>query len=269
MAQPQCPLCAAPINEDFGLIECVGCGAQLVVHMDGRVEHSGSELDGAEIKVTSSGVRAPRSQVTEVPEFLDQIAEFEIEEQTSSGVEKQTQTHIKQQTQSQIQEQTKSQIEQNSLNQNSEGNFENEPHEDQSEEVQEVQDEPTFDFGGPEPETEQYESRSTDQAPSQVDSPDLQDVAQFANSSESGGREGNLKYSIIVTGIDTADVREAFKEALTDKKLLWDIDEILKKIKMGKVSIENVSSTKAYIVVTRLKHLPLKVTWEQHAIHQG
>ena len=268
MAQPQCPLCEAPINEDFGLIECSSCGAQLVVHMDGHVEHSGSSRDGFASDVSAESGEAESSSVAEAeesPSFIDQIGDFEITDQTQSKIAAEPAAEA---------------VDLGSGGTDHSFNVESPeasmpietPMPDESADLQEPAlasepEEMNFDMAESGVETEQYVSPSA--SPSQVDSPELQDVAQFANSSESGGREGNLKYSIFVSGIDTADVREAFKEALTDKKLLWDLDEILKKIKLGQVKIENVSSTKAYVVVTRLKHLPVKVTWEQHAIHQG
>src|SRR5262245_42386479 len=38
-----CPVCNARVADDFGLIECENCNAQLIVHVDGRVEYSGGQ----------------------------------------------------------------------------------------------------------------------------------------------------------------------------------------------------------------------------------
>jgi len=100
------------------------------------------------------------------------------------------------------------------------------------------------------------------------DSPDLSDIARFGNSEDARTSDGSLRYTVFVTGIDTADVREAFREAITDRKLVWDIDQILRSLKNGEVAIENVTPPKAYILITRLRNLPVNVRWEQYAISQ-
>jgi hypothetical protein len=106
-------------------------------------------------------------------------------------------------------------------------------------------------------------------APTAADSPDLSDIARFGNSDVSSARDGSLRYNLWVTGIDTSDVREAFREAITDRRLVWDIDQILRSVKNGEVRIANVSPAKAFIVVTRLRQLPVHVRWEQYAISQS
>lgn len=104
--------------------------------------------------------------------------------------------------------------------------------------------------------------------PSTSDSPDLSDIAQFGNSDHLS-RDGSLRYNLFVTGIDTADVREAFREALIDRKFVWDTDEILRSIHHGEVKIANVTAVKASVLISRLRHLPLKIKWEQYAVHQA
>ncbi len=99
-------------------------------------------------------------------------------------------------------------------------------------------------------------------------SPNLADVAAFGNSDLSGGREGPLRYNLFIEGIDTVDVREAFREALTDRKLMWDTDTILRSLRNGQVKIQNVPPTKAYILITRLRTMPVQVRWEQYAVSQ-
>lgn len=98
-------------------------------------------------------------------------------------------------------------------------------------------------------------------------SPDLSDIARFGNS-DSTANEGPLRYCVFVAGIDTADVRESFREAITDRKMMWDTDEILRSIKGGEVELRNISPAKAYIIISRLRTLPVHIRWEQHAIAQ-
>jgi len=98
-------------------------------------------------------------------------------------------------------------------------------------------------------------------------SPDLSDIARFGNS-DSAANEGSLRYRVFVVGIDTADVRESFREAITDRKMMWDTEEILRSIKNGEVELQNISPAKAYIIISRLRTLPVQIRWEQYAIAQ-
>ena len=102
-----------------------------------------------------------------------------------------------------------------------------------------------------------------------TNSSDMSDIASFGNSQDSGSRDGSLRYNITVAGIDTSDVRESFREAITDARLVWDIEQILRSVKHGEVRFTNVSPAKAFVVILRLRGLPLQVKWEQYAISQS
>lgn len=267
----QCPVCASSIADDFGLIECGECGAHLIVHMDGRVEHSGQGLQehhSEESRIASLGGEPPPTE--DMAAFQDTYREFEPEAERE--LEK---TQF-----------TPSQPVDLVSNEPASGEdlFPESPpstFESLSEELPAPpsEDPPDSSGEGAEPsdplavldsplEESPGESYQSSEGAA-IDSPDLADVARFGNSPNSGGREGSLRYTLWIEGIDTADVRNAFKEAITDKKLLWDTEKILKSIHKGRVAIENVSSIKAQVVVTRLKHLPIQVKWEQHAIHDS
>lgn len=99
-------------------------------------------------------------------------------------------------------------------------------------------------------------------------SSDLSEVAEYGNSPESSGVEGTLRYDIRISGIDSPEVRNDFKEALIDARLIWDVEEILEGLENGSVEIKNVSAVKASIVVNRIKTMPISIEWTQKAIHQ-
>jgi hypothetical protein len=91
---------------------------------------------------------------------------------------------------------------------------------------------------------------------------------QFANSEASRGRDGNLRYSVTISGIDTGELRTRVLEALTDKKFLWDVNALIKSIRAGELTLSDVSAVKAALLVSRLRSFSLDVHWEQHALHQ-
>jgi hypothetical protein len=206
----QCPVCAAEVFEDFGSTECLSCGAQLLIHVDGTVETMGGSKTG---DVSAVEFREP---------------ERLFDEEVDTG---------------------------------------DEPQEEERPPEFEPQPKPDI-FADPD-EPSAVESETVYRVPdTPADSPDLSDIARFGNSEASSGRDGALRYNLRIHGIDTVDVREAFREALTDRKFLWDTDQILRSIRNGEVQIPNVAASKAYMLITRLRSLPVKVKWEQYAVHQ-
>jgi hypothetical protein len=98
---------------------------------------------------------------------------------------------------------------------------------------------------------------------------DLRSIADYGNSEESLAREGAYKFTLHVSGIDTAEIKQEVKYALGDSRFLWDIDALLATVKEGELTLVDVSAVKAALAVQRLKLLPVDIKWEQHAIHQS
>lgn len=292
----QCPLCHAPVNDDFGLQECNGCGAQLLVHMDGHVEYKGADQvelidEENEVKTVARAAAGeqsfpslpepqydlneeppppPAAPPEEPPEDLvppqPSQARYQMPEEEVKPQERPEPDHfIVGETHDETERHTPAEVPDDATMQMDTSD------DSEAEVVDEPVHEPTtFDFDSP---PGHVEAEAAPPPPvyvsaSSPSSPDLSDVAAFGNSEMSGGRDGTLRYNLIIEGIDTADVREAFREAITDKKFVWDIDQILKSVRNGKVLIPNVAPTKGYILVTRLRNLPLKIRWEQYAIQQ-
>lgn len=92
------------------------------------------------------------------------------------------------------------------------------------------------------------------------------DIAAFGNSEISQGASGNFLYDILISGVDSEDLRIAVREAFTDKRFGWDTNDIIKKMRGGSVKIEKVNAIKAAIIVSRLKGYPLEISWAQNGI---
>lgn len=237
----QCPKCSASVTDDFGLTECGSCHAQLLVHIDGSVEFSGAGTDEVTPVADAPFEDAPAEDAP-VEDLPFEEAPYE------------------------------------------ESAYREMPYEDLNFEAAGAEDavaanpadeDPALEEAAPPVAEEEYSFDEPEPAPPAAESgsagngsPDLSDIASFGNSEASGGRDGALRYNVLVSGIDTVDVRDAFREALTDRKFVWDTDEIIRSIKSGVCAIENVSSVKAHILITRLRQLPVEVEWEQYAIHQ-
>jgi len=90
---------------------------------------------------------------------------------------------------------------------------------------------------------------------------DLSEVSDFANSDQAFGP---LSYSVIIENIDTKEIRTQLLEALGDSKFAWDPKELLKKVKLGKLTLEDLNPVKASVLVQRLQEVPVKVSWVQN-----
>lgn len=242
----KCPLCAAEVPDDFGLIECAKCSAQLIVHMDGRVEYSGAK-EVVEDEIPEITQSIPQKKISELTqfEFGEIPGDIEFPE---AGAQEEGEAPLEDGEDTQVQ--GGHDLGSGEGTQSAPPPL---PPEEPSGEFQELPEEPP---------AEVYK-------PPAANSPDLSDIANFGNSDSSNSRDGSLRYNLLITGIDTADVREAFREAITDRKLVWDIDQILRSLKNGEVRIQNVTPPKAHILISRLRNLPLHVTWEQYAVSQS
>ncbi|MCB0384319.1 MAG: hypothetical protein KDD43_02925 [Bdellovibrionales bacterium] len=97
---------------------------------------------------------------------------------------------------------------------------------------------------------------------------DMSNLSDFGNSQESVGQSGPLRVRVRLGGIDSPELREDLRHALTDKKFLWDIEELMRSIEGGILVIDNATPLKAAILIERIKSLPLDISWEQFATTQ-
>lgn len=269
----KCPVCEAQIIADFGLIECESCGAQLLVQVDGRVEHQGADTkqvlgpngpEKIEVPPTVPPLPLPSYEV----DADDGLFDFSSGDNSHPGTQilKAVDYGKDDSEKASSEEDEAYEVERFDDLSDAEAEPVEAAHEDVAGEYTPSADSamPDYDFddpGGGEPPPPAYNS-----APS--NSPDLSDIARFGNSDLAGSRDGALRYTLFIEGIDTLDVRAAFREAITDRKFVWDIDSILRQVRNGEVTIQNVAPSKAHILIARLRNLPVKVRWEQYAISQ-
>ena len=97
----------------------------------------------------------------------------------------------------------------------------------------------------------------------------LEDLVAFGNSQVSSSRDGAYFYDLVISGIDSADLRLEVKEALTDQLFLWDAEAMIRTMDLGELVLRQMTSVKAALVVQRLMSLPVKLKWTQHAISEA
>lgn len=217
----QCPTCHSQIDEDFGLVTCPSCGAQVLIEIEGDVATAPPALPAEiqpamEVELSSNMPPLPADLPPlppEAPVLADDLSQVLVSEVTG--------------------EMTKPPIEM-----------------------------PKHSLGA----DNSHMARS--QPAAQV-SRDLNQLSNFGNSSASQSREGFLRYNLYISGIDTADVRDQIKEALTDSRFLWDPAHIMQEMQGGEICLKEVTAVKSSILVQRLRALPVEIRWEQYAIQQG
>ena len=285
----QCPSCKSTVEEDFGIVNCSSCGAMLIVDFDGQVRMHGEEN-------VAPPSDEPQLPPVSAPNHLEQptTESFQEENGLPSDSFYRSMPEPEQEmnwSEGQGEPSPQENFEDMSLGESLVESFNESPTEtpefsmeSDSEEVAAYPQDPPPVEEVPFAEGTSFGMESTD-TPIEVpltqddshqipegppsDPSDISDISEFGNSEMSQGKEGSLRFNIFITGIDTADIRESIKEALTDKRFIWDIEAIMKTIDHGQLKIEELSSVKSSIVVQRIKNLPVQIRWEQYAIHQS
>jgi len=104
----------------------------------------------------------------------------------------------------------------------------------------------------------------------QADSePDLKDIAGFGNQSLPATGQGALVYDIIISGVDTVELRQQLADCLSDKRFGLDINAVISNIKKGVLHLDHVNPVKATVLLGRLKHLPFKIIWNSQQLIKG
>ncbi len=78
---------------------------------------------------------------------------------------------------------------------------------------------------------------------------------------------GVLSYDLLIENIDTKEIRSQLQDIFSEPKFHWDAAELLKKIKMGKLRLENINAAKASVLVQKISEMPVKVSWKQNAFN--
>jgi hypothetical protein len=109
-------------------------------------------------------------------------------------------------------------------------------------------------------------SESSNAGLSQNDPNDPLGISAYANSELSSAKNGPLVVTVIISGIDTKDLRSEIRQAIQDSRFGWDAGAVMASIKGGTLVLSQISPVKASIVINRIKNLAVQIRWEQNAI---
>jgi hypothetical protein len=237
---PQCPSCGATQNEDYGMVTCPGCEAILFIDMEG-IAHMGQSEHQAELATPHAELPAesqPESNFQSdfsPPDFadLDPVIPqdpVDIEPPPEPPPEP---TDI--------------------------------PHEAPPQQAP-MDAIPEFSMDGV---LGYSESESEDGPPPDLGpAGDPLGINAYANSEFSQGKDGLLLFRLLISGIDSKEIKESIREAIEDSRFAWDPPKIMASISKGTLVIERLSPVKAAILINRIKRLPIAIRWEQYAITQ-
>lgn len=218
-----CPICERHLPDDFGLIECVQCGAALFIEFDGTVRRRDEMPSGPGPAPATSNLLLDPGQ--DAPAPMDASRSYNPPAGLT-GVDLGKAESVVAPTPSP--EAVEGEIEQQ-----------------------------------PAPPVRVSQSAGTGTVFG------MKELADYGNSQLSSAREGAYSYDISIAGIDSADLRTAIKEALTDPLFLWDSEALVREAKQGELKIPKVTAVKAALIVQRLKGLPLDVKWVQHVLFEA
>lgn len=94
------------------------------------------------------------------------------------------------------------------------------------------------------------------------------DVVDFGNQDTVYQQDGPLSYIVTLSGIDSKDLEGKLKEALADKRLIIDVDQLWPTLKNGQLKLMGLSPVKTYVLISKIYELPISVEWEQHVLSE-
>lgn len=96
--------------------------------------------------------------------------------------------------------------------------------------------------------------------PATPDTSDFSDVESFGNADTASGA---FAYTVVIEGIESNALMKQLKDAMSDSKFGWDVDQLLTQVGGGRLTLARISPTKASVLISRIKYLPLKISWRQ------
>ena len=100
-------------------------------------------------------------------------------------------------------------------------------------------------------------------APKVSDDANFADVIEFANTNTGGGP---LSYTVFIDGVESSQLVYQLREAMTDSRFGWDVNELLTHIGGGRLTLKGLTPAKASVLINRIKYLPFKISWRQDVL---
>ncbi len=90
-----------------------------------------------------------------------------------------------------------------------------------------------------------------------------QEITDFGNSEV---QITALNYTLEICGLDSKEDVRAFEETITDSRFGWDVSDIMKQLRNGKIILEKLNPVQAYVLHKRIYFLDFDLKWTQHVL---
>lgn len=245
-----CPACGAKIEADFGMTTCSSCELVFMVDIHGNASDPAASFEETPEEpqdLEASGATADDGDAAPAFESND----YSSSEPADPGTDSEPLSFDDAGAES-----FGEALGSESSNEGS-AEFDTESQgSTQDEASDEVQEEPTG-------YSEDFLNTLDGSEPVKDDSKDPLGVTAFDGNEASQMADGPFYYDVIISGIDTAHLKQQVIDALSDKRLNWSADEIKKKIKMGQLNLANLNPVKAVLTVLKIQPLDVDVEWSQ------
>lgn len=226
-----CPRCGYQIDQDFGVITCQQCQAVLFVDLDGQIQLSEVASEASMPPSSSLGFLAPEGPLLESPssqlepEFAAPNSQESIEVGPPPEIPLPPQAPRP-----------------------------------PTWEIESNQQAPLQDESVVTPEPPQS-MESLESPPASLRVSDIaSEISNFANETEVVTQ---FQYELLISGIDSSEIRDKLFEALSDRRFRWEARVLLSQITKGQLLIAKLNPAKAMILIRRLQELPLVLRWNQ------
>lgn len=261
MSQPICPKCSATLKDDYGMVACPSCGSFVFVDMEG-IAHISREEEAPAAAPEPEPYSAPEVSGDANPDLF-QVQEFSAE--VTNVQDPPPIVNLPALEMAEANERVEpSPFETQAVELAPEAEHV-ESYEPPPPPSEEVPPEGELDMdrllGFNEPAAEEPAPEAEFGTPG-----DPLGINEYANSEISQAKDGLLTFKILISGIDSKEMRESLRSALDDQRFGWNAGDLMSRISKGVLQIDNVASVKAVILINRIKRMPVKVRWEQYAI---
>lgn len=296
----QCPACQTKLNDDFGLVNCPGCGAVCFIDLDDNVTLQNEDFQSLDLEAAGN-----TNEVFDASETLEDDG-FAVEEEESD-------------LESQLEDPLVDSVEQNELDSLAE-NFEpfedsalddplttesydgdaNDADADYSADLLEQDSPEEFNYEASEDETDSlgveddYENEDEeigiagedgletigfDEGGKMLDSSEtpktaaamslndfLSEIEVFGNIDAEPFQQAAYFFNIKISSIDSKDIRTEILETLSNEKLGLNEEDLARKIVQGELKLNQIPAVKAAVIIQSLSLLNCELDWEMKEV---
>ncbi len=236
----RCPECQTEQSADFGMTTCPQCSAVFMIGIDGQVDSAEApNYDEPEHQPIDEPIVEPSEEPTTLQPCQPQNDDF-VETFAAAAEEF---------------------IEGNPVN-----DIENE---EQGGDKNDVDTDFNTDFNTADEYSENFLDNLSDNKVTPVSATDPLDIQRFDESAASQMDDGEYVYEVIITGIDSADLKKDIIMALSEKRFSLIVSELQKEIQKGELIVRNLNPVRAMLIVLRLQSLDVIVEWRQKHFTQA